>query len=446
MTLALGQVSFQAREHARTASALRAVLAGAYALTVADTVATLRKGAASRAVFAVLVAGLALLVLPWQFALGWALAMCVWEASVRGFIENRTALAARSEAAGFRWLAAINFIGGLAYTSFPVVTWLMGGELGRVLATAWICGCATHLFVYFSSNRLLLLVTAGPLALAALITPFLGGGLSVMAAAAAATLVLLVAAASMFGHDRNVLLSVLADQAAARLSAEQANTAKSQFLTTMSHELRTPLNSVIGYAELIEEETQGAIAEDARKIRGSARQLLSVIDVILDISKLESGAIALERDRFEIAAILEHLREAAPALAAANANTITISEKGPLGEAEIDHARLYQCLLQLVSNAAKFTRQGTIDVTAERDAERLIFTVADSGIGIAPELQARIFEPFVQGESAPARRYEGAGLGLTLVQRLARLMGGDVACESTPGEGATFRLWIAIER
>lgn len=407
--------------------------------------ATLRKGARSRVGFTWVVTLISLIVLPAPVALGWAVAMTLWEAGVRDAFEDRLALpaAARSQQAGFHWLAAINFVGGLAYTAFPAITWATGDPLGMVLAAAWVCGCATHLFVYFSSNRLLLAVTAGPLFLVALGAPLLIGGMTLVSAAGAATLVTLVAAASLFGHDRNVLLTMLADQAAQRLQAEHANAAKSQFLATMSHELRTPLNSVIGYAELIEEEAGGAIVEDARKIRASARQLLGVIDVILDISRLETGAIELQREVSQVSAVLEHLREAAPALAAINGNSIAITEATPLGEAEIDSARLYQCLLQLVSNAAKFTSKGDISVTAARESGFVVFTVRDTGIGVPLHLQARIFDPFVQGESDSARRYEGAGLGLTLVQRLARLMGGDVTCESTPGKGSIFTLRIA---
>ena len=254
-------------------------------------------------------------------------------------------------------------------------------------------------------------------------------------------------AACMFGLDRQVLLGNLAKHAMARASAEQANTAKSQFLATMSHELRTPLNAVIGYAELIEEEAEkGTIAEDATKIRSSARQLLGVIDTILDLSKLETGQIELRRERGLVSAVLAQVREAATPLAMAGDNKLIITTIEDLGEAEIDHMRLHQCLMQLVSNAAKFTRGGEIRIGARREAlganERLIFSVSDTGAGIAGEEQARIFEPFVQGDSGTARRAEGTGLGLTLVRRLALLMGGDVRCESTPGHGSTFTLWI----
>jgi signal transduction histidine kinase len=439
----------RSRSAVETASALRAILSGALKPSVSDTVATVRKGAPSRAAFGAVVALISLIVMPPVAALGWLAVMLVWEAGVRNWIEDRFALpaAARSQQAGFAWLAAINFIGGLGYTSFPVLAWSTGEPVGQVLAAAWICGCATHLFVYFSSNRLLLLVTAGPLLLVAMVAPFLTGGWSLVSAAGSATLVTLVAAAGLFGHDRNVLLSILAKQAVARMEAEQANAAKSQFLATMSHELRTPLNSVIGYAELIEEEADGASAEDARKIRASARQLLGVIDVILDISRLETGVIVVDPDQVQISAVVEQVREAATPLAAVANNSLVVAENEALGEAEIDHARLYQCLMQLIANAAKFTKDGKITLAAARKPvngrDSLVFTVTDTGIGVPLEHHERIFEPFTQVETNEARRFEGSGLGLALVRRLARLMGGDVTCASAPGQGAVFTLWVA---
>ena len=134
------------------------------------------------------------------------------------------------------------------------------------------------------------------------------------------------------------------------------------------------------------------------------------------------------------------------AFAAANGNTLTVAEANTLGEAELDHVRLHQCLMQLVSNAAKFTRNGAIRVTATRTPDDLVFEVRDNGIGIPAEKQARIFDPFMQVEADAARRYEGSGLGLTLVQRLAKLMGGDIACESAVGAGSTFTLRVSANQ
>lgn len=416
--------------------------------TVGEVVANVRAGTISRTGYTAVMAFISLALLPAWLAAIWLAFIVMWEFAVRPFLENKLALPAakRSEAEGFNWLAAINVIGATVYTIYPVAIWTTGEAMGMVLATAWICGSANHLFVYFSANRWLLLSCVVPLAVLSLGAPLVTTGMTLETAIAISSLGALMLAAGMFGFDRRVLLGNLAKHEAARATAEQANTAKSQFLATMSHELRSPLNAVIGYAELIEEESErGPIAEDATKIRTSARQLLGVIDVILDISKLETGSIELRRERGPVSAVLQQLREAALPLAMANNNTVIVSETGALGEAEIDHMRLHQSLMQLISNAAKFTQDGEIRITARRDAmgaqDRLVFSVSDTGPGISPEDQARIFEPFVQGDSGP-RRSDGTGLGLTLVRRLARLMGGDVRCESAPGKGSTFTLWI----
>jgi signal transduction histidine kinase len=426
-----------------TAKALRDAAWGG-AQSVASVVENVRKATWSRVSFTALFAALSLPLLSWQLPLVWLAVMTFWELFLRVLLENRLALpaAAHSQQRGFGWLAAINFAGGAAYTLFPVLVWSTGAPVGMVLATAWFCGSANHLFVYFSANRWLLLSCMLPLCGLALWTPFLTGGLSVGSAVMVATLAALMLSAGMFGFDRQVLLSNLAQHAAARAAAEQANAAKSQFLATMSRELRTPLNSVIGYAELIEEETDGTLRDDASKIRGSARQLLSVIDVILDLSKLETGQIELRHERGLVSAILEQLREGALPLATINNNRVVFEELGSLGEADIDHMRLYQCLMQLISNAAKFTRDGEIRIRATRERDQLRFSVSDTGAGIAAADQARIFEPFVQSDTDSVRRPDGTGLGLTLVRRLARLMGGDVSCESAPGKGSTFTLWI----
>jgi signal transduction histidine kinase len=418
-------------------------------LSVADVTANVRKATWTRVGFAAVMAGLSLAVLPVAVAAAWLAFIAAWELVVRVAIEDRivTPAARRSQQEGFYWLAAVHFVGGLAFTAYPVLAWSTGESVGMVLATAWICSSANHVFVYFTPNRLVTWACLGPLAICALAAPFTVGGFTAPALVASAALTALIVSAGIVGLDRRVLLGSLAKHAAARTAAEQANAAKSQFLATMSHELRTPLNSVIGYAELIEEEAEtGPLAEDAGHIRSSARQLLGVIDVILDLSRLETGQIKLERERTVGSAVVEQLRESALPLAIINGNTLTIIEATPLGESDIDHKRLYQCLLQLISNAAKFTRDGEITVTARRKSAsgrtRLVFEVADNGMGISEEDRERIFDPFVQGESNTARRHEGTGLGLTLVRRLARLMGGDVACESAPGQGAVFTLWI----
>ncbi len=414
------------------------------ARTAADLIDYTRKATWPRVVSTVIMGGLSLAVLPWSHALAWVAFMSTWEVVLRPFLEGRIVLplAERSQQRGFLWLAAIHLIGACAYSIFPALVWSTNTAIGMVLATTWVCGSANHLFVYFSANRLVLAACMTPLVVLSLAAPFLANGVDMTAAISVFALISLIVAAGMFGFDRQVLLSNLAKQAAARAAAEEANRSKSQFLATMSHELRTPLNSVIGYAELIgEESNDAAITGDAGKIKASARQLLSVIDAILDVSKLEAGALALERERIGLGAVMAQIEQAAQPLAAQNNNRLTVDAAE--GDAELDHVRVHQCLMHLVGNAAKFTKNGEIRVTARRTAAGMVeFAVADTGIGIAPEHQARIFEPFAQVEGDHDRRFEGAGLGLALVRRLARLMGGDVTCHSTLGEGATFTLSV----
>lgn len=433
---------------ANTPRTVRVAMSGAM-LSVEDMIVNVRKATWSRVGFAVVMAALSLLAAHPLVSLAWLASVVAWELAFRGALEAALAMPAarRSRQQGLYWLAAIHFVGAIIHGAYALITWSSGHPVGMVLATAWICASANHLFVYFTPNRLLVVACLAPLVAYALVAPFTTEGVTIPALIALATLAVMIIAAGLFGFDRRVLLGNLAEQASARAAAEEANAAKSRFLATLSHELRTPLNAVIGYAELIEEEASDHIAKDATRIRNAARQLLSVIDVILDLSKLDSGTIELDRERVAASAVLEQLRETAPALAAVNGNTITIVEASPLGNAEIDHRRLYQCLMQLVSNAAKFTNRGDIRVTAVRREESgrivLEFNVADTGVGVLSQHQAQIFDAFVQIDKDDDRRYEGAGLGLTLVRRLARLMGGDVRLvSSVPGQGAVFSLWV----
>jgi nitrogen-specific signal transduction histidine kinase len=431
---------------------LRAMRSGQWpatsAMTLPAIVSVLHKAAWSRVAFSGAMALLSLPILPVLPALGWFAAIAAWEYGLRPTLERLFALpaAARDPAHGFAWLAAINFVGAVGFVVFPFMTWLNGEAYGAVLATAWLCATLNHAFVYFSGSRLVLLACLTPPAVCAIAAPIAHSPTPLTFAAIAALLLMMIAGA-VYGFDRQVLMANLARQGRAREAAEQANAAKSQFLASIGNELRTPLTAVIGYAELIEEDAgDTSVKTDAVKIRDAARQVLGVIDIILDVSKLEADALALRRERIELAAVLEHLREAAQPICAANGNSLVVTKDNELSTADIDHMRLHQCALQLVSNAAKFTRDGHIEVRARREAqnssERFVIEVLDTGHGVPEVDRERIFEAFERGETT--RRAEGAGLGLTLVRRLARLMGGDVRCEGRHGGGALFRLWVEV--
>jgi signal transduction histidine kinase len=229
--------------------------------------------------------------------------------------------------------------------------------------------------------------------------------------------------------------------------AEDANRIKSQFLANMSHELRTPLNAVIGYAELIEEEmalgdTQ-SVKDDLARIRTSANHLLGLINEVLDLSKIEAGKLELALDDVDVPLVARAAIEVILPLAAKNGVNCTLLVEPGVGWICTDRGRLSQCLLNLLANAAKFTKKGDILMRVRAREEGVVFEVHDTGIGISKAAQAELFEPFVQGDSSDTRAFEGTGLGLAITRRLARALGGDVSVESELGRGSVFTLSVA---
>jgi signal transduction histidine kinase/CheY-like chemotaxis protein len=228
----------------------------------------------------------------------------------------------------------------------------------------------------------------------------------------------------------------------AMASAETANQAKSRFLANMSHELRTPLNAIIGYAEMLEDDASDEGREqyvmDLRKIHGAGKHLLRLINEVLDLSKVEAGHVELFTEPVAVAALASEIAETVRPLIEERGNELEIQVADDVGAIEIDLTRLRQILLNLVSNAAKFTEKGSIRVQAERQADWIVFRVRDTGIGMTPDELARIFDPFAQADSSTTRKYGGSGLGLAICKQYCRIMDGEIAVESTPGKGATF--------
>ncbi|MBL8550112.1 MAG: hypothetical protein JNJ73_08995 [Hyphomonadaceae bacterium] len=236
--------------------------------------------------------------------------------------------------------------------------------------------------------------------------------------------------------------------------AEKANKSKSIFLAKMSHELRTPLNAVIGYSALLIEEVQGApgeedIISDLNKIHAAGRQLLTLVDEVLDLGRIESKAVALTSERVDLSAFVDDVLITARPLAAANGNELRVHRDEALAEIQSDATKLRQCLLNLLSNAAKFTRNGEITLTVRRErnpgGDWISLQVADTGIGIAKSAISRLFTDFEQASSAIKGDFGGTGLGLAISQRLCALMGGSIAVESELGKGSVFTIRIPAE-
>ena len=239
----------------------------------------------------------------------------------------------------------------------------------------------------------------------------------------------------------------------AREAAEAANRAKSAFLANMSHELRTPLNAIIGYSELIEEEIADGNPEDLiadlQKIRTSGKHLLRLINSVLDLSKIEAGKMTLFVETFDIAQLVAEVESTSAALFSQNRNRFVVQCDPGLGSLKGDVTKLKQILLNLLSNASKFTENGEVSLRVSRevdaDGNGIVFRVRDSGIGMTPEQSAKLFQAFTQADAATTRKYGGTGLGLALSRRFCQMMGGDVTVESTLGKGSVFSVRLPTD-
>ena len=232
----------------------------------------------------------------------------------------------------------------------------------------------------------------------------------------------------------------------ARDAAEAANRSKSAFLANMSHELRTPLNAIIGYSEMLEEDAQAAgnagFVSDLQKIRSAGRHLLGLINEVLDLSKVEAGKMKLYLETFEVAQVVDEVVATARPLVEKNANTLRVRCAPDAGQLREDITKVRQVLLNLLSNASKFTEKGTVslDVTRENDVTGtwVVFRVRDTGIGMTPEQMSKLFQAFTQADGSTQRKYGGTGLGLALCRKFCVMMGGDINAQSEPGKGSTF--------
>ncbi|MDF2366812.1 response regulator [Sneathiella sp.] len=245
---------------------------------------------------------------------------------------------------------------------------------------------------------------------------------------------------------RETELGEMVDRLAeARDVAMKATQTKSQFLANMSHELRTPLNAVIGITEMLEEDAiedeDEDMIEPLQRISRAGKHLLKLINDILDLSKIEAGKMELHVESFDLAAVVRDCVDMAGPLATPNNNTIDVSLPDDLPSMTSDVTRVRQVVFNLLSNACKFTENGTIGISVSRAAGDIIkIDVSDTGIGMSPEQLERLFSDFSQADSSTTRKYGGTGLGLAISQRFCRMMGGDVTVESTPGTGSVFRV------
>jgi signal transduction histidine kinase len=254
---------------------------------------------------------------------------------------------------------------------------------------------------------------------------------------------------------------------------EVASQHKSQFLANMSHELRTPLNAIIGYSEMLQEEAedldQDSLVPDLQKVNAAGKHLLGLINDILDLSKIEAGRMDLFLETFDVSELVRDVAAIVQPLVEKNGNALIVACPDDTGSLHADLTKVRQTLFNLLSNAAKFTDHGTIELRVERGAWRvereseegrreagsrsstlhshaplITFSVSDTGIGMTEEQLGRLFEAFSQAEACTRSRYGGTGLGLAISRHFARMMGGDLTVESVYGEGSTFTVSLPM--
>ena len=252
----------------------------------------------------------------------------------------------------------------------------------------------------------------------------------------------------MLTRDLTEPMKIEAALTKAKDAADAANQAKSAFLATMSHELRTPMNAILGYSEILIEDAQDKGQEefipDLEKIHASGNHLLSLINNILDLSKIEAGKMDMFLESFGISRVIEDVVSTIRPLVEKNANTLQVHCADDLGAMHADLTKVRQSLFNLLSNACKFTEHGTITLDASRQSlggvDWITFSVSDTGIGMAPDQMEKLFQPFVQGDASTSRKFGGTGLGMTITHRFCEMMGGEITAKSEPGAGTTFTI------
>ncbi len=402
-------------------------------------------------------------------ATSWFAALCA--AMAADYWLGKRYVAATSARA--REVLGLLFIMGCAvtiivFTALAVYLAWFGGPSGRLLTVFMAASSLVSVMLFLFQNPVFMLITAAPVTACLIMVPFAhsqiapAGPLQTsfgVAFGLAAFLAYAVRSAINSGRmfrgleaANKAAMDRQAEAEIKRAEAEQANRTKSEFLTTMTHELRTPLNAVIGYSEIITEdmeiEGRDDLASDAKRINAAARHLLGLIDQILQLSTVDQERGGLQLTDVDVKRVIENAAASVNEQAETNGNRVAIRIASDVTFAHTDGEKLGVCVAQLMSNAAKFTSNGLVAISAERergaDREWLRIAVSDTGIGMTQDEVSRAFQPFTQIDASKTRTAGGMGLGLSITLKTAQALGGEVAAVSEPGAGSTFTLRVPL--
>jgi signal transduction histidine kinase len=257
------------------------------------------------------------------------------------------------------------------------------------------------------------------------------------------------ALAAELGETNQGVVALYAELDDNAVRLREASDLKSRFLSYMSHEFRTPLSSILSITRILRDQLDGPLTDEQQKqvqfIQSAAFELTEMVNDLLDLAKVEAGRVTISPAWFEMVDLFSALRGMFKPILQSDAVSLIFEEPHDVGQIYTDHKKLSQILRNFIANALKFTPRGEVRVSARRTGNRVTFSVADTGIGIAPEHIGALFQDFVQVDAPIQKRLRGTGLGLSLSRKLALLLGGDVAVESTLGEGSTFSVTLPLE-
>ncbi|WP_165844084.1 ATP-binding protein [Phenylobacterium kunshanense] len=403
-----------------------------------------RRELKTRILVAAMVAAAAFAITPTWGPPAWLAAVVV--SQLVDTINTRAMRGVPSRGAQAVWMAAV-FCNSVIYSSLGVYLWVDGSETGRLLGVLLVSGSLLHVTIHMHHVRGMLLAAIIPHAAILLAMPLYSVvlGEPIMWTIVMAGVLYLGHLVVTFRQADTTTRQIQAE----RERAEEASTAKSDFLATVSHEIRTPMNAIVSAANLLgRSRLNKAQREQVEMLKDANDVLLSLLNDVLDLSRIEAGKMAIEPTPMDLGRTLEGLHRLWSPRAADKGLELRleIAEVAPT-HVVMDPLRLKQILSNLISNAVKFTEAGAVTVRLGLDAaapQRLVIEVADTGVGIPPEALSRLFGAFEQAGAGATRKHGGSGLGLAISRRLAAMMDGALDVESTPGQGSTFRLTLPL--